>query len=554
MDINSLDIDLENEDNNYIYEQLIKVLNKYNFIDNLEDIKDILIEEFKKIKNKKRVFINEINIIDVDNNIIEDTDYIFYMNFNQGYAPNIIKDEDFISNKDRIILGLDTNDELNNINKNILKNTLNSIKNLYISYKLKSSSGSFEASFLIDELNYKVIKDYKIENIYSHKMNRIKLSSMLDELIKYQNLNDDVKVLFNNYQDIPYLAYDNSFKGILESDFYKYINNSFNLSYSSMDNYYKCGFRFYLNNILKIDKNEDLFVAKIGSIFHGVLEKAFSDNFNFDDCFEEIASQYELSTKESIFISKLKEDLIFIIDTIKKQNTYSSLDKALYEEKVYVNKDRNIKLTFKGIIDKLMYKEIDGANYVVIVDYKTGNPDINLNNVYYGLNMQLPIYIYLAKHLKKIKNVKIVGFYLQKILHSKPKKDSKKDLLKLRENELKLEGFTNNNLEYISLLDSNYADSNVVKGFKLNKSGLIDGKTRALSDKQIDNLVTLTEKKIDEAFTKILERDFAINPKQIDNNNVGCEYCKYKDICFKKGDNIVYLDKKDYKTFLEEGE
>ena len=56
-------------------------------------------------------------------------------------------------------------------------------------------------------------------------------------------------------------------------------------------------------------------------------------------------------------MKKLKEELRFIIDTINKQNSFNSLDKSLYENKIYINKEGNIKLTFMGIIDKLLYKE-----------------------------------------------------------------------------------------------------------------------------------------------------------------------------------------------------
>ena len=253
-----------------------------------------------------------------------------------------------------------------------------------------------------------------------------------------------------------------------------------------------------------------------------------------------------------MFVAKLKSDLEFIITTINKQNMYSSLDNTLCEERVFVSKDQNIKLTFMGVIDKLMYRQKDGYNFVVIIDYKTGNPNINLNNVYYGINMQLPIYVYLVNH--KIKNVRIIGFYLQKILHSKPKKDIKKDIIKLKEDALKLEGYTNSNIDYVSLFDSNLDSSEVIKGFKTTKSGSIDSKAHILSDKDINKLIKITDEKIDEAFTGILDRDFAINPKIIDNENIGCKYCKYQDICFKKEDNNVYLDKMDYKEFLKEGD
>ena len=65
----------------------------------------------------------------------------------------------------------------------------------------------------------------------------------------------------------------------------------------------------------------------------------------------------------------------------------------------------------------------------------------------------------------------------------------------------------------------------------------------------MDNLVKLVDKKIDEAIEKIEKRDFEINPKVIDKKN-GCDFCPYKDICYKKEEDIKYLDQVNYKEFL----
>ena len=38
-------------------------------------------------------------------------------------------------------------------------------------------------------------------------------------------------------------------------------------------------------------------------------------------------------------------------------------------------------------------------NNIVIIDYKTGTPDVDLRLAKYGLNLQLPTYAYLIKTL-----------------------------------------------------------------------------------------------------------------------------------------------------------
>ena len=58
----------------------------------------------------------------------------------------------------------------------------------------------------------------------------------------------------------------------------------------------------------------------------------------------------------------------------------------------------------------------------------------------------------------------------------------------------------------------------------------------------MDSLYDLVDKKIDEARDNILDANFEIDPKRIGFNNVSCEYCKYKDICFMNENNIKVLD------------
>lgn len=74
---------------------------------------------------------------------------------------------------------------------------------------------------------------------------------------------------------------------------------------------------------------------------------------------------------------------------------------------------------------------------------------------------------------------------------------------------------------------------------------------KVLDDIKIDKLSNLTEDKINEAIESILNSEFDINPKRVGINNIGCNYCSYKDICFMKEEDIVNL--KEYKNmeFLE---
>ena len=329
----------------------------------------------------------------------------------------------------------------------------------------------------------------------------------------------------------------------------KFLNDKLLLSYSSLDNYYHCSFRYYINNILKLNPYEETLATKIGNLFHYVLENTFKKNKDYKQYWDDYISKMELSPKERFLINELENNIIFTIETIKKHLNYCSLTNTLYEEKIYVEK--NNKITFMGIIDKLMYEEIGDKTIVAVIDYKTGNTSIDLNKTCYGLSMQLPIYLYLANK-SKLKNIEIAGFYLQNIITNETTSKSD-DNQKEKEDALKLNGYSNSNKNILSHFDSSYEDSMVVKSLRTKSDGNFYSYSKTLNNTQINNLIDIVDKKIEEASTNILEAKFDINPKQIGfkkDSLIGCSFCTFKDICFKKEKDNVILKEQDYKEFL----
>lgn len=536
-------VDLENELNLKIYNKIINILNNYTFIHDKTEIKEMLINDFKNTKIIDKNYKEKIEFIDLKNNIINNDNYVFLLGFNIGIIPEIKKDEDYITDNIKHLLNLDSVKDINIKIKNMYIENIRKTNNLIITYK-KYDNGECYISSLNDYLNLEIIKNTKIP-YYLPLDNKIKLEKKLDILSKYNILDDDLPILYNNYKDIKYNTYNNKYTKINRKE------DKLLLSYSSIDNYFKCSFKYYIENVLKLNIYEEKFASTIGNLFHHVLENAFIDGFDFEKTYDNYLKEInkEFTNKEKIFLKKLKKELKLIIETINKQLELISLDETLYEQKIYIKATENV--TFMGIIDKLMYKEIEDKTYVAIIDYKTGNPNLNLNNIIYGLDMQLPIYLYLITHTNKLKNVKIVGFYLQKILNSEPKIIKGKTLKEQKEDNLKLQGYSIDKEEIINLLDKTYKDSNLIKGLKQGKNGFYNY-SKILNEEQINKIINLVDKKIKEATKNIENNNFDINPKSINNENVSCKFCKYRDICYMKEQDIKYL--KEYKNleFLSE--
>ena len=531
------------------YNQIVKICNKYNWCSNFLDIKNNLIYEFSNTKIDIKKEANYIEFVSLENNFFYDDEYVFLIGFNQNTYPKTVKDDDFLNDEVKKILDLETTTEINKINYNILVNKLYSIKNLFISYKLKSPFNSFYRSQIIDDLNLNVVKNYNCNIHYSVLNDKLNLAITLDNYLKYGEESQDLELLYSNYPSINYKTYNNQYTKIDENLFRKYLNNKLSLSYSSINNFYKCSFRYYMENILNLQISSNEFSLFIGNLFHYILSIMYNEDFNFSDSFEAYVNEnYEFNTyKERFFINKLKKELEFIIDNIKEQDKFTSFDSHKFEQliKIDLSKD-NYDITFKGIIDKISYKKEAGNTLISIIDYKTGNPNLNLNNIIYGIDMQLCIYAYLSSKLKLFANPLLVGIYLQKILNNEININKNKQYITMKQENLKLQGYSNSNESILKIFDNTYTDSKLIKGMKVSSKGFY-AYSKVFDQAMLNSILNIVENNIDEARDKILNREFYINPKKIGVKNlIGCENCTYKELCFMTEDNIINL--KEYKN------
>lgn len=525
--------------NNYekdIYKSILNIVNKYSD-SNYMDVKEILFDDIDNIKIKRDELKNAVNIIDFRSDLISDNDYVFLINFNEGIIPINHKDEDYLNDIEKNNLGIDTSFTLNEKETNEVIETIKTTNNLILTYSEYNQnnkiyvSSAYSSDFLEEE---KVNLNFNNSNNY----NKLRLLSEKDDNNKYGTLSSDLLILSAHYKDEPYLTYNNKYKKISNNKLKNYLNKGLTLSYSSMNTFYQCSFRYYLDNILRVNKYEERFDAVLGSIFHEILSECFiNDDYDVILNYEKLISEstYPFNESEKFFLENLKNELLLIIDTIKEQLKYTSLKQSMYEKEIKIDISSDVKVIFKGFVDKILYDEFNGEKIVVIIDYKTGNPLLNINNSIYGLDMQLPVYIYLIK--SEIKNVRIGGFYLQKIL-------SNVSNIQKRKESLKLQGYSNEDIDILEKVDSSYENSCVIKSLRTTQNGFYSY-SKIINDEQIDTLYNIVESKVKEARDKILNTEFDINPKEMDDKNIGCKFCKYKDICYMTSSDIVKLKKID---------
>ena len=541
--IDKLKEHINTKEENDIFKSIINIVNSYLWCNDFELVKDMVFNDIDNIKTPREKLKNAVEIIEFKKELVNDDDYIFLIGYNEGSIPVNYKDEDYLSDYEKEKLGISTSFELNDTAMNEIKDSIKNIKHLIVTYPNHNLSSEIYISSSYEKELFNE-KELNISYNESNNYNKLRLVSEKDENSKFGTITKDLIKLSSHYKDMKYSSFDNKYKQIDKFKIKEYFKNGLTLSYTSMNDYYMCSFRYYLDYILKVNKYEDTFEATVGTIFHRILSICFESDIDVIRVYEsEIEkSNYEFSESEKFFLSILKDELILIIETIKNQLSYTQLNKSMYEKEIIVDVDKDLHIRFKGFIDKILYNKFNGQTIVAIVDYKTGNPNLNINNSIYGLEMQLPIYIYLIKN--EIKDVKIGGFYLQKILNNITDKEKKLD-------SLKLQGYTNSDLDIIDKVDSSFNDSKIIKSLRTSSKGFY-AYSKIINDEEIDIINKIVESKIKEASINILDSMFDINPKEVNNEVIGCKFCKYKDICFMKPKDTITL--KEIKNIFEEVE
>ena len=497
------------------YNEIISIINKYQKYNNDELI-------IKKLKTKPiyaSEYENAIEIIDYLDYISTD-EYIFMLGFNDSLIPKSYKDTNYITDFLAPLVGLNTTIEKNNYLREDILNSIKDIKNLTITYKEKDMTKTYYPSTLINNFE---VEQGNINNLisYSEKMNKIKLGYNYDNYLKYGIISEEMKTLNNNFK-IKYNSYSNKYTKINRK------LDKLTLSYSKMQLYNKCAFRYYLSDILKLDIFEENFSTIIGKMVHYIMEQCLKNNsIDIDKYAKEFLKDKKFNNKENFFLEKYKQAVKELLEEVIKEKEYSLFNQAMYEKRIEVDYENNIK--FVGIIDKILYYIKDNKTYIALVDYKTGKDNISLKYLKEGIDIQLPIYLYLSSKLN-FNNPLYVGFYLQK--------------LDIKDKNYLLEGYSNKDKNILKIIDKNYDNSCIIKGLKTKKDGDFYKYSKVLSNEEIEAIKNITEEVILKTIEKIKNNEFPINPK-VDKINIGCMYCKFKDICYMTNKDKVELKEED---------
>ncbi len=289
-----------------------------------------------------------------------------------------------------------------------------------------------------------------------------------------------------------------------------------------------------------------------------------------EDAVEQSIEAYEhdvlhKSERDEYHIQRMKRLMCRSVWAVTKQLEKGVFQPESYELEYGENQDLECtrytlsegqQMILRGKIDRVdTYQESTHAGgedrnpdiYMKIVDYKTGNKEISLSELYYGLQLQLFVYLQAAMESKQIQvsdHQKVIpaGVMYYRVddplveLSDKERsgiqEEAKKKLVEKGILEsLVPEGILNDSAAVVRMFDAEFTSKSEVIPVRWDeKSGGIKASKHAMSTRDFEEVLTFTRSKITEIGNKIVQGNIEVTPYQEDKKT-GCEYCKFGEIC-----------------------
>lgn len=221
-------------------------------------------------------------------------------------------------------------------------------------------------------------------------------------------------------------------------------------------------------------------------------------------------------------------------------------------------------LTLRGQIDRIDGAFLNGQIYLRIIDYKSRQPHVTLNQIFYGLDLQLLAYLDAALQGAEVlfgslhgleelslstvlPSVHPAGFLYFPVLE--PQLESKTRLsTQQMEHErikaVKVKGYLLANRQVLEAMDRDLSsgDSDLL-GLKVKKDGEFKKGSPVLTEDQFLLLRNHLQDFLRESGEEILGGNISIAPYRQGKENA-CQYCSYKAVCHFDS----YLPENSYRT------
>jgi len=346
-------------------------------------------------------------------------------------------------------------------------------------------------------------------------------------------------------------------------------------SVSRLERFAGCPFSFFAEYGLKAEERRlyQLHTPDLGTLFHEVLElfsnKLEEDSIQWTDltkekttdlihtCVDEAAPRLSdrilmESAANKYLIRRLKRVSVKAAWALVQHLQMGDFVPAGYEvgfgihealPPIVIELGDGGSLILNGKIDRVDLLDAEGTRYVKIIDYKSGNKTFSFQDIYYGLQLQLLIYLdaYLKYYKKTGAELKPGGVFYFRITEptlSLGSEVSAKEIEDALYKEMKMSGLLLQEDALIERLDHSlkpegakgFSGSSVIVPVGFTQKGGFTASSNLASEEQYEAIlqfVTERTREIGEAM-----KTGIITPLPFrDKDRTPCSYCKYRSVC-----------------------
>lgn len=340
-------------------------------------------------------------------------------------------------------------------------------------------------------------------------------------------------------------------------------------SVSRLERYAACAYAHFLQYGLNLKEREvfQLENTDLGNIYHEVLE-VFSHrlkehgytwlDFSKEEgeqllweALENCSMQYGetilySSARYQYMIERMYRILKRTIWALKEQLKSGKFLPEAFEmsfsrvenlDAVNITLSEEEKMKLRGRIDRLDTCEDEDHIYVKVIDYKSGNKKFDLAAVYYGLQLQLIVYMNVAAEMMKKSHPdkEVVPAALLYYHVNDPMIKSEEELSPEQVNdqllkELRMNGLVNDSEEVIGLLDGSFATKSSIIPVERKSDGSLSARSSVVNRQDYEVISNYVNQKMHQFGTEILQGNIEVNPCE-QGNTESCTYCTFREIC-----------------------
>ena len=268
----------------------------------------------------------------------------------------------------------------------------------------------------------------------------------------------------------------------------------------------------------------------------GILEEYFNDN---------LVAGEEMGERFDYLYGQLGIVVCEVVDRLVAEFKVSEFEPVAFELKI--DNDGEVPaydiplpdggtLKIKGSVDRVDVLKSKDGDFVRVVDYKSGGKTFSLNEVFYGLNMQMLIYLFAIwrSGFREYRNVKPAGILYMPVnapYADAERGESEEVIAELKQKQAKMNGMVLDDSRVVYSMDSR-ADGKLIPA-KIKNDGTCTG--TLISLKQMDLLMKRVEKILSDMAMNLHNGVIKVNPAKAQSTtspyNDVCRYCDYRDVC-----------------------